>query len=165
MSKRKQIAHRYMNAEERFWLKVSKNKEGCWNWIGAISPLRGIKNRGYGFFHVNKNKVQAHRFSYELAKEKIPEDFVIDHLCKNSLCVNPAHLEAVTSEENTMRGNSPQAINARKTHCHLGHKFTPENTYTQPSRPKSRTCRACQKIKWTETKEKKKERSSERILK
>lgn len=32
---------------------------------------------------------------------------------------------------------------ARKTHCPAGHEYTPENTYTLPSRPTARYCRPC----------------------
>jgi hypothetical protein len=32
-------------------------------------------------------------------------------------------LEAVTNKENIMRGVSPAALNARKTHCIRGHSF------------------------------------------
>lgn len=49
------------------------------------------------------------------------------------LCVRPAHLEAVTQKVNTLRGTSPAAIHAVKTHCIRGHEFTPENTYLRPS--------------------------------
>lgn len=52
------------------------------------------------------------------------------------------HLELVTSRENTLRGVSPAAQRARRTHCPAGHEFTPENTYTQPSSGQ-RKCRTC----------------------
>lgn len=34
-----------------------------------------------------------------------------------------------------------------KTHCHVGHPFTPENTYISPKRQK-RECRTCRKTYW-----------------
>ena len=50
-------------------------------------------------------------------KGTIPQGLVIDHLCRNKSCVNPAHLEAVTNTENVLRGEAPSAKAARKTHC------------------------------------------------
>jgi hypothetical protein len=63
-------------------------------------------------------------------------------------CVNPEHLEPVTSAVNTRRGRSPSAVNARKTHCVRGHEFTPQNTAWKVStaRPRPRRlCRACRR--------------------
>jgi hypothetical protein len=65
----------------------------------------------------------------------------IDHLCRNTSCVRPDHLEVVTREENALRGSR----NAAKTHCDRGHEFTPENTYVPPSRD-HRACRECRRL-------------------
>lgn len=109
--------------EDRFWSKIDKNgPNGCWLWNGQINQ------GGYGFITLNKKTVLAHRASYEFLKEEIPKGLVIDHLCKVRNCVNPDHLEAVTLVENTMRGDCPWAINARKTHCSNGHEFSDKNT-------------------------------------
>jgi hypothetical protein len=40
---------------------------------------------------------------YEEAYGPIPARLHIDHLCRVRRCVNPAHLDAVTSKENTHR--------------------------------------------------------------
>jgi hypothetical protein len=40
-----------------------------------------------------------------------------------------------------LRGESPSAVNARRTHCHRGHPFNEENTYIRPNG--QRTCIAC----------------------
>lgn len=80
----------------RFWWYVAKTDE-CWNWTGGTT-------KGYGSFtDTNRRKVYAHRFSWELHRDPIPEGLVIDHLCRNTLCVNPDHLEPVTQQENVRR--------------------------------------------------------------
>lgn len=60
----------------------------------------------------------------------------IDHTCSNPPCVNPAHLEAVTHEENVRRAVE------RKTHCVNGHEYTEANTYRHPNGV-WRDCRKC----------------------
>ena len=76
------------------------NENGCWIWQLAITPF------GYGQKSVNYKSVMAHRWYYEKYKGPIPEGLFIDHICGVRHCVNPNHLEAVTTSENTRRGNS-----------------------------------------------------------
>ena len=47
--------------------------------------------------------------SYEHHVGPIPSGLVIDHLCGAQLCVNPEHLEAVSSGENTRRAAANRA--------------------------------------------------------
>lgn len=122
----------------RFMSKITFT-ESCWNF-----PI--YKHRRYGDFynHFEGREVKAHRFSYELFVGKIPEGLQIDHLCENKSCVNPAHLDPVTSKENSYRGNPLIVNHARKTHCPKGHPYTPENTYIKPD-GMGRTCRICKR--------------------
>ena len=81
----------------------------CWFWTG-------FKNKaGYGLIYINRKLTRAHRLSYEIYKGEIPKNLVLDHLCRVRHCVNPKHLEAVTSRENTLRGlpyrNTPKKEN------------------------------------------------------
>jgi hypothetical protein len=46
----------------------------------------------------------VHRDVYEQLVGPIPEGLVLDHLCRNRSCCNPAHLEPVTTAENVRRG-------------------------------------------------------------
>lgn len=122
-------------AAERFWPKVDKT-DGCWNWTGARHP------EGYGRFMKTRGVlVLAHRFAYELTIGPIADDLTIDHLCRNTSCVRPDHLEPVSRAENALRASR----NASKTHCDNGHEFTEANTYVPPARPNVRACRACRK--------------------
>ena len=95
---------------------------GCWLWSAATDP------RGYGRLRVGNTRtgrtmVWAHRVVWELLVGPIGAGLQIDHLCRNPACVNPAHLEPVTPQVNTLRGNSLSAIRARRTHCPRGHEY------------------------------------------
>lgn len=129
---------------------------GCWLWLGARSGGNNGKNE-YGIF----DSEYAHRFSYKLYKGNIPEKFQIDHLCKNKLCVNPDHLEAVTHKVNTLRAGSVSAINSRKTHCHKGHIFDEKNTWLEYKNGKkiARHCRKCHAANESVKRLKKKEKA------
>jgi hypothetical protein len=70
----------------------------CWEWTGSRNP------KGYGSVTNGKGaSMLAHRRSYEIFNGPIPDGFEVDHLCENTSCVNPAHLEAVTPEEHRRR--------------------------------------------------------------
>ena len=127
-------------APERFWQKVVKGSDDdCWEW-------QACKNQdGYGLFFGYKGAISAHRFSYELHVDEVGQGLHVDHLCFNPGCVNPAHLEVVTPEENNNR------IRIR-THCVNGHEFTEENTIwmNRKGRNPSRACRTCNNKKCKE---------------
>lgn len=73
----------------------------CWLWIGRIDAL------GYGKFHWDERAWQAHRIVYTLFAGPIKRGMVIDHTCRETTCVNPAHLEVVTQAENLRRKIAP----------------------------------------------------------
>lgn len=122
---------------ERFWAKVDKDgPNGCWVWTGARDK------RNYGL--VNRREwdtVLAHRISYSLVVGEIPEELTLDHLCRNTSCVNPDHLEPVTQRENVRRGMAPAGINARKTECDYGHPYDDANTWWD--KRGNRVCKIC----------------------
>ncbi|MCA8251801.1 HNH endonuclease [Burkholderia sp. AU31624] len=104
---------------------------GCWIWTGSCD------RDGYGKF---RRTQIAHRAIYKWAKGPIPAGMELDHLCRMRCCVNPNHLEPVTTRENMIRGFSVSSINARKTHCDRGHELSGANLYVWRG---GRYCRAC----------------------
>lgn len=95
-----------------------------------------------GYSNSGGKVYSAHRWSYEFHKGPIPEGLEIYHLCGTRNCVNPGHLEATTHRRNSLLSQSPQARNARKTHCPKGHPYDLFNTIYRKN-GHGRTCRAC----------------------
>lgn len=109
----------------------------CHEWTAAV---RGGYDKQYGVFNFSGRIVYAHRFSLYVVLGKDPGPSV-DHLCYNSLCVNPEHL----------RGGSIADNNATRRciiseFCKNGHLRTIENTYVN-SNTGRRRCRECGRIR------------------
>jgi hypothetical protein len=105
--------------------------DGCWLWTGFLSTA------GYGRIDGTKKGVWAHRWAYEQLVGPIPEGYHLDHLCHTTdltcsgggtcthrRCVNPAHLEPVTPQENNARRlrrpRKAPAHGRRSTYTHHG---------------------------------------------
>ena len=102
---------------DKFWSRVAVVESGCWLWTGTRT------GDGYGQFYHNRSRHLAHRVSRAVlvgdcavASRSLKLDQV-DHLCRTPACVNPGHLDPVTARTNVLRGNSPTAVNARKSVC------------------------------------------------
>lgn len=134
------VANASPTFEARFWAKVDKT-DSCWLWTATKTPT------GYGSLLLTsgagwKMDIYAHRASWEIHNSRaVPDGFDVDHLCRNTSCVNPDHLEAVPHKVNIVRGD---LCNRLKTHCPHGHAYTPENTYTLPTKV-ARFCRTCER--------------------
>lgn len=126
------------SAAERFWRNVERaDSEACWQWTGTKS------SRGYGRMTTFKSSsTPAHHVAIWLDGRAIPAGMVVDHLCRNRMCVNPAHLRVVSPKVNSLENSAgPTAKNAAKTHCVNGHPFDEQNTIAWRG---TRRCRACQ---------------------
>lgn len=126
------------NGEEfaaKFMARVTIMDSKCWEWKHPRT------RHGYGIFSIGRDTILAHRLSYWWHVGPIPEGLTLDHLCRNTSCVNPAHLEAVSATVNILRGFGPPAVNARKTHCKNGHPLDGDNLGYSPLG--HRHCRLC----------------------
>lgn len=83
----------------------------CWVWQLYVDE------RGYG----RSQSRLAHRVFYEREHGPIPGGLPLDHLCRQTDCVNPAHLEPVTADENRRRAGQQklEADNAREVRRRL----------------------------------------------
>lgn len=128
--------HMYKSIAERIKANISVNDGGCWEW------QRRKDKDGYGVMWIgakpDRKIMFAHRVSYAEMVGEIPNGLQLDHLCRNRSCVNPEHLEPVTSAENTKRGLISRG---NENFCQNGHQRTAENTRINPSGYKA--CRPC----------------------
>lgn len=118
--------------KRRDYLTSYIEQDGCWIYTGSISP------NGYGTILGRA----AHRYFYTHLVGPIPDGMQIDHLCRVTACVNPAHLEPVTPLENARR-----RPDVGKTHCIRGHALSGDNvvwTMTGRKRALRPSCRTCQ---------------------
>ena len=105
---------------KRFWSKVDKKGEDeCWAWNGAKTD----GNLNYGLIgsgiYVKNSKggktsfnLRAHRISYVLHKEDIPDKIFVCHHCDNPECTNPKHLFLGTAKDNNLdMANKKRAAN------------------------------------------------------
>lgn len=100
------------------WSRVSKKlivRSGCWGYDG------GVSTSGYHVFHLRTKtgriSTSVHRIVYGHLVGFIPTSLQLDHLCRERSCVNPFHCEPIPQKENILRGLSPSAKHAAKTHC------------------------------------------------
>ena len=126
---------------QRILSRIEKIPEsGCWIWMGAL------RTGGYAHVSWGGKLVAVHRLLYEIEHGVIPAGLVSDHLCRVRSCVNPYHIELVSSRINILRGVGPAAKLAARSCCGHGHEFSEHNTYVvhESSRANPRRkCRAC----------------------
>lgn len=118
---------------------IPEPNSGCWLWLSAT--IKSSDSRLYGVIGRCRGQLPrmalAHRASYELHIGAIPDKMQIDHKCQNTLCVNPEHLQMLTSKahcqltmERSLKGN-----------CRRGHLMDAKNTWYEKNGAKH--CRRC----------------------
>ena len=132
--------------EDRLLERIEIDEQGCWIW------QRSLHRKGYAKWKVGRpqKSVWVHRLSYETFIGKIPDGLTIDHLCEVKACINPHHLEPVTSLENIRRFQ--EADRQQNPNFGCGHpRFGENRKYVgtkvkgklKPRRVKKYGCRVC----------------------
>lgn len=91
--------------------EINGTPSACWIWT-RTTPIEG---RGYArkwaFEDGRWRKVFVHRHYWEKFNGKVPDGLVLDHLCRQRICMRPGHLEAVTPAVNIDRGETVKIKN------------------------------------------------------
>jgi hypothetical protein len=144
----------------RFWALVDRRGPAeCWLWQGRL----GVDGYGRIIRYVDRKRrdFRAPRVAYVLSVRPLAADEVVDHLCRTPRCVNPAHLEATSTQVNTARGVGPTAAHATARlsgMCINGHDLAAAGTHKQRN---GETCAQCGRDRVRRYKERKQRHDGE----
>lgn len=124
--------------QDRVRALVVADGAGCWIWQGRID------RHGYGRTNFGGGGRLAHRISYRAFRGEIPAGLELDHLCRNTKCCNPAHLEPVTGAENRRRQKHVSGSSEHEM-CRRGHPLSGSNVASNGKG--KRTCRECRRVR------------------
>jgi hypothetical protein len=128
---------RPLMTERRFWARVSVS-DACWEWKLVLKG--GYAHVANGIETPHGRTVACHRAAYMFAVGPIPDGYEVDHLCFNTACVRPEHLEAVPPLVNTRRSNSLGKVE-RADQCANGHSLDVHGVVrAERKQPRCRQC-------------------------
>jgi HNH endonuclease len=110
---------------DRFWPKVTKTSDGCWEWSGSRNEkgygLVGIPRVIREILGLRAHTVKTHRLAWILSRgQLVPNGKHVLHTCDNPPCCRPRHLFLGTQQINSQdmvgkhRGpDSPPVLTAK----------------------------------------------------
>jgi hypothetical protein len=115
---------------DRLYGPTVRTESGCLERTTHRGP------KGYTHISFEGKEWRAHRLAWELENGPIG-DLTIDHLCRNTSCIELSHLEVVTLEENSRRRHG--WIDGT---CGKGHDITDPTNVVDMGKHRRR-CRPC----------------------
>jgi hypothetical protein len=89
------LEDRFMRRVNTAGPSVSEELGPCWIWTGTS------QSQGYGILRRHVwGELLTHRWIYKHTYGELPPDLMVRHKCDVKACVNPAHLEIGTSQDN-----------------------------------------------------------------
>ena len=126
---------------DALWGRIAASDlRDCWPFLSRL------QKSGYAVqIRIGGRPMYPHKAAYESTFGPVPDGFVLDHLCRNTMCCNPTHLQVVTQRINLMRGNGEAAKCAKNTHCKRGHELLGDNVTHRMNRwgNAERRCKQC----------------------
>ena len=115
-------------------------RTGCLIWLGSRNE------RGYGRVWFEGRMQRVNRVSLRILKCVRLGKRLALHDCDNPRCFHPDHLHAGSSRQNAIESvERKRHVNARKTRCKRGHRFTRANTRIRAAAGRVwRACRKCE---------------------
>lgn len=110
-----------------------RTESGCLEFGGFIQY-------GYGIACIGRQRYKAHRRAWEETNGPIVDDLTVDHVCRNTRCIEPTHLRLLSRADNTSCSTRAEEQKA-KTHCPQGHAYEGSNVYID--KRGARHCMAC----------------------
>ena len=93
-------------------VKSTVSANGCWEWQGKLNRNKATSS-GYPTIAFAGRSMQVHRLVIEAREGKPLGVLAAHHMCANSACVNPDHLQPVTQRENVAEMLARTSLEAR----------------------------------------------------